>query len=176
MKYLALFLLSVAYSVSCAKEQVSKPTQSEARAKTTSYIPESLSKLNGAANLLMVVSDSGLNTPCNVTPEQAMRWLNPLHSVIDEQVEFEAKAALKSPKTFWTSRKLDTCEKRCECAQYASVLEAAPKAFPQKKLQALQRKAAAQTPETLKECAQKEADWFCASDLRNKLENESKGN
>lgn len=128
-----------------------------------------MSQLNGAANLLMAAADSGVNTSCNITPEQAMAWINPLHSMIDEQAAREAEAALKNPKAWAAQNKLDSCEKRCECGMWASVLEGAPKAMPKGKREVLQKKAAKQSPEMLRACAEKQADWFCGSELKGML-------
>jgi hypothetical protein len=134
----------------------------------------SLSSLNDAANLLMTVADTGTKTPCDVTPEQALAWINPLHSLMDDQINKESEAALKDPKGWAARNKIDSCEKRCECGLWVNVLENAPKAMTTNKVDAIRRKAAKQSPQQLHACAESKGAWFCASPLRERLENASK--
>jgi hypothetical protein len=134
----------------------------------------SLSSLNDAANLLMTVSDAGTRTPCNVTPEQALAWMNSLHSLMDEQIMKESEAALKDPKGWAARNKIESCEKRCECGIWVNVLENAPKAMTRNKVDVIRQKAAKQSPQQLQACAEAKGAWFCSSPLRERLENASK--
>lgn len=173
----ALFLFISLSLTACATKNAEAEKTPELPKSVKSVMPATpvtLSELNSAANVLMVVSDTGLKTSCNLTPEQGMAWMNPLHSMMDEQSAREAEAALKNPKAWAAANQLDSCEKRCECGLWASVLEGAPKALPKGKRDVLQKKAAKQTPATLAKCAEKQAEWFCGSALRAELEQSPK--
>lgn len=177
MKRIFAFIIFLSLTACATKNAEAEKAVLQLPKSAKSALPAqawTMSQLNGAANLLMAAADSGVKTPCDVTPEQAMAWINPLHSMIDEQSVKEAEAALKNPKTWAASNQIDTCEKRCECGMWASVLEGAPKAMGRNKRAALQIKAAKQTPEMLRQCAEQQAAWFCGSTLKDQLEQAAK--
>lgn len=117
-------------------------------------------KLDDAANFLMLVSDEtpGLTNTCNISPKAALDLLQPLHALIDKEIQVG-----KHPIA---DRHIKLCETNCHCGVYSDMAQnqylkddlfKKAQEFPKKKLLA---------------CAQKTALWFCKDQLLDNLKSD----
>jgi hypothetical protein len=108
----------------------------------------------------MLVSDQekDLTETCGLTSDQAMNLLQPLHAMIDTELE--------NNKNVITPKYLATCEDSCHCGLYSDLAN-------NKQLKDdLFKKAESFPKKQLIFCAQKTAKWFCKDSLLNTLKTE----
>lgn len=120
----------------------------------------SIERLDDAATFLMLVSDQekGLTETCNLKPDEALNLLQPLHAMIDEE--------LQKSKHQITHKHLTVCEDNCHCGLYSDLAEN------QHLKDGLFKKAENFPKKRLIQCAQKSAKWFCNDQLLNSLKSE----
>ncbi len=147
-----------------------------------------LEQLDTAATILRVAVDRGSDSDtkseldCNLGPEEALAFAQPLKSLIDQkQTEREKDlfSFMKSAKNRVQAFK--GCEINCHCGVYSNILEQhasglkkGKKLSPvdQKTLKELNKAAAAVTTERAVTCIEKE-NWFCTSRLLQFLKQEA---
>jgi hypothetical protein len=121
----------------------------------------SVHHLDEAANFLMLVSDEqpGLSQTCNLSSQEALNLLQPLHAMIDEQIKLQLDQV--------DENLLMNCEKECHCGIYSDLVSNSTLK------QKLLKEAQETSKKKLVECANKSAKWLCDSNLIKKLKSES---
>lgn len=114
-----------------------------------------------AANFLMMVADQekGLGESCQLTSEEALNLIQPLHAMIDEDI-------LKGPHTL-TSDLEALCAINCHCGIYSDLVKS------KIMKESLFKKAQSIPKKNLIACAVKTAKWFCSSKLLETLKSET---
>jgi hypothetical protein len=113
-----------------------------------------------AANFLMLVSDQekDLKETCQITPDQALNLLQPLHALIDEEIK-------KGPHIITPDLEA-SCKSNCHCGIYSDLAKS------KRMKEILFRNAQAIPKKVLIFCAEKTAKWFCSSKLLETLKSE----
>jgi hypothetical protein len=118
----------------------------------------SISRLDEAANFLMLVSDgeAGIENTCGLTSDNALAMMEPVHALIDEEMR---------KNTYRMTSKLEsTCEVRCHCGLYSDLsISTHIKNDLLKKAQSLSK-------QQLVTCANETAKWFCKDTLLPELQ------
>lgn len=120
--------------------------------------------LDEAANFLMLVTDDepGLASKCNLKASDAMALMQPLHAMIDEEIQKNIDALDEST--------LIKCEENCHCGLYSDLSSNSSRK------QKLLEEAQNTSKKKLVECANKSAKWLCESNLLKKLKSEVEPN
>jgi hypothetical protein len=170
----SVFAIGVTLHLSASAEA---KTKKSAHAK--GQVRATLEQLDGAANLLMVVSDGDKPGACGIAPSEARRLLMALHPVMDERLQAAIRSLSSRPagKAIGNPKWDETCLKKCHCGLYASILEGVGEARLNPKDRALldkmSEKARVMSREHVAVCA-RTSPWFCKSDLLAYLREEAK--
>ena len=92
----------------------------------------SLEELSSAGTYLLAVFENSLDSKiakildCDPPEEKAQLWLSgPLHALIDEKTEIEARSVLRNVEKELTKahKKWHACAEKCQCATYMAIVE-----------------------------------------------------
>ena len=140
MIFFILMIFGTSLSAMAANVKVSDSSAEEARvqasiAKEKRILNQySLEELNSAGTYLLAVFESSLDAKkakildCDPPADKAQLWLSgPLHALIDEKTEIEAKSVLKNveKELTKTQKKWHACAEQCQCATYMAIVEQA---------------------------------------------------
>jgi hypothetical protein len=131
-------------------------------------------ELDGAATLLMVISDGAvIPTSCAIESKNALKLLQPLHALIDkEQDDMASQYLQRKISTTTIEGWSKTCQTGCHCGFYSSLFEKiGDKIRKGDRLffQTITSKAQSQSQIQAGECAKK-IIWFCKSPLKREIE------
>lgn len=108
----------------------------------------------------MLVADQELdaNSTCQLKSGEALNMLQPLHAMIDEEIQKEASDFSPSLE--------DKCEDNCHCGIYSDL------AIDTKLKDNLYKKAQSMDKKQLRTCGLNTSKWFCKSSLLRTLKSE----
>ena len=119
---------------------------------------DKIHKLDEAANFLMLVSDGEMKSTCGLTPSVALNLMQPLHALIDAEIE--------SSKKLITPKHLANCAEECHCGLYSDLAQN------NQLKNDLYEKAQSVSKKRLVTCAELTAKWLCNDPLLKELQSQ----